>query len=327
MSPRVRILLKSLSCKWQAVLLACAESRNRFPMKIEFRCDQCDRLLRVAPIHAGSAVACPACRMELMVPDLDSAWEDDSVVGRAGAESVWDPQTVSLQSILHDTWTLYIENLWLLLAVALIDVLLWIIGIVLIFIPAVGTFAVLLKAIGLAPPLSVVGMFIVWGLGFMYLMNAMTCSQAKFFLKIARGEPTTIFDAFHVGWGHGAITMLPTIFCVICMFGLVTFIVPGVFVYLFFWPYIWIWADQQTGGQDSRAFVLAKDLSQRNLATSVAISAISILMTIFGFKLFGQSWNGVLKAVAYLKMSGQEITGIVRRTPEPILPFEGVDPA
>lgn len=307
--------------------MPCVESRNRFPMKIEFRCEQCDRLLRVATIHAGSAVACPACRRELVVPDADSAWETATAAPPVAAESVWDPQTVSLRGILHDTWTLYVENLWLLLAVALIDILLWIIGIVLIFIPAVGTFAVLLKAIGLTPPLSVVGMFLVWGLGFMYLMNAMTCSQTKFFLKIARGEPTNIFDAFHVGWGRGAITMLPTIFCVICMFGLVTFIVPGVFVYLFFWPYIWIWADRQTGGQDSRAFVLAKDLSQRNLATSVAISAISILVTIFGFKLFGQSWNGVLKAVAYLKMSGQEITGIVRYSAEPSVPYEGVDPA
>ena len=50
-------------------------------------------------------------------------------------------------------------------------------------------------------------------------------------------------------------------------------------------------------------------------------------MTIFGLKLFGQSLNGILKAVAYLHMSGQEVTGIVRRESLPNLRSQGVDPA
>ena len=294
-------------------------------MKIEFRCDRCDRLLRVATIHAGCAVACPACRSDLVVPEHtavgEPAWETPYATAAA-----WNPQTVSLQSILQDTWTLYVENLWLLLAVALIDVLLWIVGLVLVLVLAVGTLAIQLKAIGLPPHFSVVGMLLVWCLGFMYLMNAMTCSQAKFFLKVARGEPTSVLDAFHIGWGPGAITMLPTIFVVFCLTGLTLCVFPGVFVYLFFWPYIWIWADRQTGGRDSHAFALAKELSSRNLATSVAIAVISLAMTICGLKLFGQSLNGVLKAVAYLKMSGQEVTGIVRRPSPSMVQFEGVDP-
>lgn len=294
-------------------------------MKTEFRCVRCDRLLRVARIHVGCSVACPACRTQLIVPAFDPVWEAESP-SPAAARAVWNPQTVSLASILQDTWTLYVENLWLLLAVALIDVLLWIVGIVLIIVPAVGTFAILWKAIGM-PSLSVVGMFIVMSLGFMYLMNAMTCCQAKFFLKVARGEPTSLLDAFHIGWKKGAITMLPTIFVALSLTGLMLFVFPGVFVYLFFWPYIWIWADRQTGERESNAFLLAKDLSQRNLATSVAIAAISIAMTIFGLKLFGQSLNGILKAVAYLQMSGQAVTGIIRRDRVPSHRSEGVDPA
>ena len=295
-------------------------------MKTEFRCVQCDRLLRVALVHVGCSMACPACRTELVVPELGSLekLERDSF---PATEMAWDPQTVSLRSILQDSWTLYVENLWLLLAVAVIHVLLWIVGIVLIFVPAVGTLAILMNAVGLAPPFSVVGMLLVWCLGFMFLVNAMTCSQTKFYLKVARGEPTNIFDAFHIGWGPGAITMLPTIFFILCMLGLMMFVFPGVFVYLLFWPYIWIWADRQTGGRDSNAFVLAKDLAHRNIGTSVAIAVISILMTIFGLKLFGQSLTGVLKAVAYLKMSGQEVTGIVRGDQPMRLRYEGVDPA
>ena len=295
-------------------------------MKIEFRCVRCDRLLRVAIGHAGCGVDCPACQTKLVVPEHDPVWEVETH-DTLSARLIWNPQTVSLSGILQDTWTLYVENLWLLLSVALIDVLLWIVGIVLIIIPAVGTFAVLWKAIGLAPPFSVMGMFIVLSLGFMYLINAMTCSQTKFFLKVARGEPTTLLDAFHIGWKKGAITMLPTLFVVLCLSGLMLFVIPGVFVYLFFWPYIWIWADRQTGERASNAFVLARDLSHRNLATSVVISIISIVMTIFGLKLFGQSLNGILKAVAYLRMSGQEVTGLARRSSEAHLRYEGVDPA
>ncbi len=299
-------------------------------MKIEFRCSQCSRLLRVATEYVGHAMTCPACEASQSVPDpeTDPGASHFSVSHRTEVfEPVWNPQAVSLRDVLRETWTLYVENLWLLLGVAFIDLVLWVVGLFLAIAPAVGTFAVLHQAIGVPLPFSVVGMFVVLALGSMTLVNVMTCCQTKFFLKVARGEPVTIMDAFHIGWKKGEVSMLPTIFAAISLSGLVICIVPGVFVYLLFWPYIWVWADQQTGGQDSHAFPLSKDLCTRNMGTSIAVGAIGLVLTIFGFKFFGQSLLGILKAVAYLKMSGQEVTGLARPYAAPHFSFEGADPA
>ncbi len=293
-------------------------------MKIEFRCDQCDRLLRVPAGHAGCSISCPACSSDLLVPEL--GWATDSEFTEFH-QTVWAPQTVPFREILRQTWTLYVENLWLLLAVAFVDLLLWACGLLLILVPAMGVFAVLWKAIGLSEGLSILGMLIVLGLGFVTLVNVMSCSQTQFFLKVARGEPTTIFNAFHIGWGPGSVTMLPTIFGVISATGLMLCVFPGVFVYLRFWPYIWVWADRQTGGRDSHAFALANDLSSKNLGASVAIGAAVVGELVFGLTLFGPSFVGLLKAVAYLNMSGQEVTGIRNSQRDYDFSDEGVEPA
>ncbi len=290
-------------------------------MKFEFRCDHCNRLLRVAVVHVGALTACPACHSKLEVPESAPTSIEEA------APLVWMPQTASLPRILKDTWTLYVENLWMLLAVALIDLCLWIVGIVLVFIPAVGTFAVIFKALGLNQAWAVVGMCLVLILGLMSLVNVMICTQTKFFLKVARGEPIRILEAFQIHWNKQAVSPLPTIFGVITLTGLMLCAVPGMFVYLRYWPYIWVWADRQTDNHDALAFPLASQLSNRNLRSSVAITAIGIGLSLVGFKVFGRSLNGLLKAVSYLHMSGQEVTGLAHREKEPVVTFEGVDPA
>lgn len=303
-------------------------------MKIEFRCDHCDRLLRVSDLYAGQSIACPVCQSENVVPEADGdrdefETEPSNVAGKPRAsevptppgegplESVWAPQTASLSDIFQDTWALYGQNLGMLVVVTFIDLLLWLFGLGLIAVLTVGTFAVLEQAVRVPVPLAFIAMFLVLLLGFVYLVNSMTCSQTQFFLKVARGEHTTIRDAFRGDGGTRRITMLPTFFGLLVLSGLSVLLIPGVAAYLFFWPYIWVWADRQTGGRDSRAFSLAASLSNRNIGASLAISSIGIAMTFLGLSFFGYSLFGVLKAVAYLHMSGQEVTGLRRRSPPP----------
>ncbi len=247
-------------------------------MKIEFHCEQCDQHLRAADDFVDRVIVCPACHSETFVPNPDSderaTWYEPVIVDSEQAP-VWAPQSVSMSEIFQDAWSLYVEHLWMLLAVAVIDLVLWVVGLALIFVPAVGTFAVLWKAVGIPPPLSVLGMFIVLALGGMTLINAMICSHAKFYLKIARGERATILDAFHIGWRRGAVTMLPTIFTAMCVTGLTLCVVPGVLVYLFFWPYVWIWADRQTGENVSQAFPMSRDLTSRNFGISLTGTTVS----------------------------------------------------
>lgn len=299
-------------------------------MKIEFRCDGCHRLLRVSDLSIGKTIACPACQSANVVPEEDGDVDefDSQVEGVAGPrpapqvptppgeelrESVWDPQPASLSLIFQDTWALYGQNLGMLVVVTLIDLLLWLFGLALIAILTVGTFAVLEQAVRIPVPLAFVAMLLVLLFGFLYLVNSMTCSQTQFFLKVARGEHTSIRDAFRGDRGTRRITMLPTFFGLLVLSGMSVLLIPGVTAYLLFWPYIWVWADRQTGGRDSRAFSLAASLSNRNIGTSLAISCIGIAMTFLGLSFFGYSLFGVLKAVAYLHMSGQEVTGLNRR--------------
>lgn len=300
------------------------EGAKPIPMKIEFRCNQCDRLLRVAAGHAGCSISCPACSSELLVPEPWSVADSDVTEIH---QTVWNPQTVSFREILQQTWTLYVENLWLLLAVAFFDLILWIIGFVLILVPAMGTFAVLWKAIGMSEGLSFLGMLIVLVLGIVTLVNVMFCRHVQFFLRVARGEPTNIFDAFHIGRGRGSVSMLPTIFGLIAGTGLMLCVFPGVFVYLRFWPYLWVWSDRQTGGRDRHAFARAHELSSKNLGTSVAIGAAVVGELLFGLTLFGPSFVGLLKAVAYLRMSGQEVAGRPRHDHDWDFHDEGIEPA
>ena len=85
---------------------------------------------------------CPGCANESQVPEEPGAedgqysWEDESA-SQDSAFVIWDPQSVSLSEIFRDTWQLYIQNLWLLLGVALVDILFYLVGIVIIMIPTV----------------------------------------------------------------------------------------------------------------------------------------------------------------------------------------------
>lgn len=303
-------------------------------MKIDFRCRQCDQRLRAAKSCLASVIVCPACQQETYVPDpaVDSLgnWYDEHAADfqeYVAPGPVWAPCTASIREIFRDAWVLYQEHVWTLLAVSVIDLVLWALGLAFVFVPAIGTFAVLWKAVGIPPPISVLGMFVVLALGIMALINAMICSHAKFYLKIARGESATILDAFHIGWKQGAVTMLPTVFTVMCLTGFMLCVVPGVVVYLLFWPYVWVWADRQTGENTAHAFPMSRDLTSRNLGTSCLITLIGVLVTLVGFKVFGQSLTGVLKAVAYLRMSGQPVGRVDHAWPSLPAPLQGVDPA
>ena len=58
--------------------------------RLKFRCYQCNQLLASAPGKAGSIVACPRCKADLVVPAADSpaaAEPDATAVGRASGRA------------------------------------------------------------------------------------------------------------------------------------------------------------------------------------------------------------------------------------------------
>jgi hypothetical protein len=279
--------------------------------KIEFRCGQCDTLLRVAQIHRGKWLTCPRCQEEMRVPDEP----DPPLQVNDTVDVVWAPQTVSVAEIFRDTWEIYVENLWMLLGVAIVDLILYAIGLVLILFPA-GLAGVLLAGAGGIPrELVFLGIVLLAILGFITLSNVMACRHAKFFLKLARGESVGMAEALRIELHPKSMTFLPIAFGLIVGIGLLIMVIPGVYVYLTLWPYLWVWADRQTADRSVEAFPLSRELTKRNMGPSVAVSLVVLIGSFFGqAEIFTGTFARLLKAVAYLKMSGQEV--ITHRTSE-----------
>lgn len=324
-------------------------------MKIEFHCESCDSLLRIAERLAGEAIDCPACHTLQWVPrvsrvqptvaprpsppriaqrpapqhreippaskSLDRDCPEcqapvssrDSACSACGTalepERDWNPTAISAKEIIQDAWAVYVDNLWLLVGASLIEGVVILIGWMLILIPAV------LAAGAIAPlgnpvliMLTMIGML---GLGLIIQRNLMVASFCKFHLKVVRGERVSVFDSIHIEWRRGGVSLLPTVYGFMFISGLMILLVPGLFVFLVFWPYCWVWADNKIDKSELQALPLARELTTRNMGTSMILAIIgAALFFVHGLAFpFSHSLKGVLQAVAYLRMSGQTIPG------------------
>lgn len=281
------------------------------PSKIEFRCDQCDRLLRVAEAHRGKWLTCPSCQSDMQVPDeSEPPWIDPPADDPSDA--VWDPRPVSVGEIFRDTWAIYVDRLWLLLFAWLVDLMIYAVGLVIVLIPAIAVAVTLGGAGRMGRELALLGILLVGVLGVITLSNLMACRHVRFFLKVARGEPVGISDALRLDLSPT--TLLPIVFAIMVGIGLMILVIPGVYIYLTLWPYLWVWADQRTERQSVDSFPLAKELTRVNTGPSIAIGLVVLVGSFFGqAEIFTGTFARLLKAVAYLKMSGQPIADPHRR--------------
>lgn len=269
--------------------------------KIEFRCEYCDTLLRVSSVHHGKWVTCPTCTAETLVPDISA----QPVNAREESSVLWQPCQVPVSEIFRDTWTIYVENLWTLLGVALIDIVIYLLGLLTIVVPTIFTVWILVSQ-QVPHELAFLAGLLIAVLGVITLFSHMACRHAKFYLKVARGEPVSVADAMR--FPKESRTILPVAFAMIVGIGLMIFFIPGVYVYWSFWPYLFVWADRQAPDRSVDAFPLAKELTRRNMSTSVSISLVVLLGSLFAqAEIFTGTFARLLKAVAYLKMSGQDV--------------------
>ena len=118
-----------------------------------------------------------------------------------------------------------------------------------------------------------------------------------------------IAEAIRIELRPQSVTFLPIAFGLLVGIGLMIMVIPGVFIYLTLWPYLWVWADHQTADRTVDAFPLSKELTKRNVGPSIAISLVVLVGSFFGqAEIFTGTFARLLKAVAYLKMSGQEVS-------------------
>ncbi len=297
-------------------------------MPIEFRCNECGRLLRTTDDSAGRTAQCPACGNTMAIPAPEQAgptpFQQPAAAGDAdhhvnpyaspAVDAVPEtpyavqlgaivPTRIDLADIYSRTWRLFTGQWGKLLPV-------------LVAVMAMGLGANIVASIidhlaALAGDVMVANT--VWVLT---LLASQTFSywlyigQTIFLLKVLRGQPASFADIFTGGpyfWRFVGGTIL---FTLLVIGGTILLIIPGIIAALMFFQYDYLIIDRNLGVFDS--FQLSKRVMEGNKLTFLAINLLAALLTIavavptccLGLLVAGPFF-ALLHVVTYLAVTGQ----------------------
>jgi len=253
-------------------------------MPIEFRCHQCQKLLRTKDDTAGKQAKCPQCGTVLTVPPLGTEAPPEglhaappvvetgnpyqSPVTRTAvsseAPSGINPTKIDFSDMLGRAWKILKANLGISIGAILI---LFVANIAVSL--AVGF---ILGAADIREPL-------VNGLLNYFLTlvpnTFFTAGGMIFFLNIARGKPGDLADLFKGGPRLLPATIVIFLYTVAVYVGMILLIVPGVIVALMFSQALILTIDRQTGITES--FGVSRKLTAGNKLT------LFVLYLVIGF--------------------------------------------
>ena len=291
-------------------------------MTIEFRCTQCDKLLRTPDGTEGKKAKCPECGTVLTIPvpvtegepialapeqapppprqPSDNPYQSPAATEMRAESSPgelrrgFQPTLIDLGEVMGRAWQIYKRNFWPCVGTALLGTILS---------NAVGQGAgYVARQNG---PLEGAALNLFAGVVSIFL----SIGVFTYMLKIARGEPASVADLF----GGGAL-LLPAIgisilYGLAALVGFILLIIPGIIVLLMFSQAIFILIDQQTGVIDSLR--LSAQVTKGNKLTLFAIWCVSLGLSILGLLacfvgvFFVSAYLMLLLAVSYLMMTGQ----------------------
>ena len=284
-------------------------------MPIEFRCSQCERLLRTPDGTAGKKAKCPQCGAvvnvptaspsqptepvslpPVFVPPSDNPYQASNVDPHRSpfaGPGTFRPTPIDLGDVFGRTWQIYKERLGVCIAVMLLLLVLEIA----ISIPANFMEQRSLAAFIAGIVANVVGLWLALG--------AMT-----FYMKVGRGELATVGDLFSGGRYLLRGVGLWIILTIISGIGFVLCILPGIYVLLMFSQMLFILIDQDATVLDSLR--LSREVMRGNMLTVLAMWLVGGIVTLIGTiitlgigLIFLYPYFILLFAVAYLMMSGQ----------------------
>ena len=309
-------------------------------MPIEFRCQQCEKLLRTPDDTAGKQAKCPDCGAVMQIPDephlepppprpLEPQPRSESPFGpdipppgAPGTENPYQspadyaapplvpppgtfaPSRIDFSDVLGRTWRIFRQHWGECMLVFVVVVIL----ILITFGTALGVGAVLGALVG-SEAITVVftvlaaclaGLFAVWiGIG-----------QRLFFLKMARGEETSLGELFCGGPFFLNTLLAGALFALANLAGLMLCIVPGIIVALMFSHFHFLIIDRNVDAVESLS--LSKQVTHGNklmllaifMTVVVASSVINQFTCNLG-ALVTAPFMSLLSAVVYLVMTGQ----------------------
>jgi hypothetical protein len=310
-------------------------------MAIEFRCTQCDRLLRTGEGTAGKQAKCPECGAIVTVPDAGAAPPGEAPPPPPGATSgspfipsgpkpvAFDPENpyaapaeyapaaggyvpppgafapaiIDFSDVFSRTWAIF-KVQWGMCLVVLIIV--WAISFAVNMVVWFGV-----QIIGMAAhDQAVAVMFSLLGEVISTLFGIwIGIGQALYFLKVARGQRAEVSDIFAGGPYFLSVLGATILFALIYLVGLVLCIVPGVIFALMFSQYYYLILDRNVGIMDSLG--ISKEITTGNKLTLFAIGVVSVLLAFAGLLaccvglLAVVPFLSLLAPVTYLAMTGQ----------------------
>ena len=307
-------------------------------MPIEFKCNHCQNVLKVADEHAGKSARCPSCKEVTSIPlqsddgfglpelqpfeDSPSPFADPSVPTKQfGAENPYrspsaakvpssrprsgalTPAAASFDSIFSYAWNCWKDNLGLMVAmIATAFAISFVIGIVIYFVETamvgmnIHESMIYLTSFTMNIASNIVSVFLQLG-------------QIKICLKLARRQQTDLGDLFTCGDKLLPAFVAGMIFGLMTVIGFILLIIPGIFVILLFWSYVYLIADNRAGISDSLS--LGLEIGKLNLGASFMMFLIAFLLVIAGILmclvglLFTVGLASMIFAVGYLRMTSQ----------------------
>jgi phage FluMu protein Com len=291
-------------------------------MAIEFRCTQCEKLLRTQDGTAGKKAKCPQCGTVLTIPDAatsapiepafattapppppprqpasvkpyqsPTATEPKTLWGARG----FQPTRIDLGDVLSRSWTIYKANLGLCVSAGvLVLIVSWGLGF------GVGLATIKMPATARLILQVATNLLSVW----------LTLGQMRFSLKVARGEDASLADLFSAGPFLIAGVVVILISAVAFGVGLIFLIVPGVVIWMMLSQALFLVLDQHADIAGSLR--LSMKVTRGNKLTLLALylvlmglGSVFVLMTCgLGMFFFQPFWILAL-TVAYLALTGQ----------------------
>jgi phage FluMu protein Com len=293
-------------------------------MPIEFRCTQCDRLLRTPDGTSGKDAKCPQCGALVRIPEASAPPPSSSEVppqlretmphgdspdrrqstasgvppeAAAAMNRGFSPARIDLGNVLHTTWRIYTDNLWLCVLITL----------PLVVVGAGQNGYAYYRHWNFEPADGLISL--VLGIGSFWV----TLGVLLMMLKIARGEEVDAGDLFSAGP-----MLLPAIGVAILVgvmfaLGCCLLVIPGIILVLMFSQAILLVVDKRVGVVD--ALRMSMEATSGNKLTLLALyllavvgGAIAIAATCGLGWVFVHPFVTMLWCVSYLQMTGQGTT-------------------
>lgn len=309
-------------------------------MAIEFHCSKCGKFLSTDESKAGRQAKCPGCGELVTVPDAPTVEaEGEAAVAKpprpsrpcpmcgadvprgekvcpacgeelsaAGAgPKPGEPARFEAGEVISTGWEITKRNLGFLVALVMVALLLNLV----VLLPAIAAYVMAVAEVQQGRPLrsGLVFFLYLWSLPYAAFSLYIGCGQTLACLRLARGEAASIGDLFAGGRYFLRSLLLYLVFTILFAVGCGLCLIPGIYVLIGLWPYIFVLVAEDRPGLDSLSRTW--ELTKINRGSSLLL-----IFALIGIYLLGNLACGIgllvalpfcfmVATVAYLRMSGQ----------------------